>query len=488
MPITYLDEQPISKITYLDEPKGKSLKRGERSLIGNIFERPGSAIRAGLTNIGKEGGFLKGYQAGAVIPEEVPRFQESALEKYYGEDKPSLLKTAGGFGVSAAGMAGDILTNPAETALLMTGAKPVRDVAGLTKLGGVVGATKVGKSLKAAATTPITKEVLAKPFVKAGEAVGKVARIPETVGKGTVRALIPYESVTERGLAKGFAPMLKPEYYGERIPQDIMKKGVNFFTDARKIAGEEISNVIKTKYTNTYIDAKLLQNEAKSILGKGITVKDLDISPAQMKLLSRETSKVLSVKKPISVTDLWEMRKGLDKVIYDTGFSWKPDATKYLQKLRNILNKPIRNAGDDIAQSFNKYINVENTSDEIGKSFAGIVNKQTGEVSSPKFANFIQNLMSDNPRMTEVRNLMSEINPQLAEELFNVAGARRLGMPIKDPLQGGFFQASIYPLKRALHPKNIATATSKVQEASKTVGNAIGKFQKKPVSLKARTP
>jgi len=488
MAITYLDEQPTSKITYLDKPKGKSLKRGERSLIGNIFERPGSAVRSGLMNIGKEGGFVKGYQSGANVPEEVPTFQESALKEYYGEGKPSLAKTVGGFGVSAAGMAGDILTNPADITALMTGAKPVRDVVGLTKLGGVVGATKVGKSLKAVATTPITKEVIAKPFVKAGEAIGKVARIPETVGKGTVRALIPYESVTERGLAKGFAPMLKPEYYGERIPQDTMKKGVNFFTDARKVAGEEISNIIKTKYTNTYVDSKLLQGEAKNILGKGISIKDLDISPAQMKLLSRETTKILGVKKPISVTDLWEMRKGLDKVIYDTGFSWKPDATKYLQKLRNILNKPIRNAGDDIAQSFNKYINVENTSDEIGKSFAGIVNKQTGEVSSPKFANFIQNLMSDNPRMTEVRNLISEINPQLAEELFNVAGAKRLGIPIKDPLQGGFFQASIYPLKRALHPKNIATVASKVQGVGEAVGKTLGKFQKKPVSLKARIP
>ena len=45
MPITYLDEKPKSKVTYLNS---ESPNRGERSLIGNIFERPQKAIGGGI--------------------------------------------------------------------------------------------------------------------------------------------------------------------------------------------------------------------------------------------------------------------------------------------------------------------------------------------------------------------------------------------------------------------------------------------------------
>lgn len=447
--------------------KGRSLKRGERSFIGNIFERPGAAIRSGLMNIGKEGGFVGGYAKGAAAPEEVPTFQSLALEKYYGEGKPSALKTAGGFGVSTAGLAGDILTNPADLLALIVGKTPT---GGGVSLAGRVGATKAGQAVSRFINMPVQKTL---PVRAIGKSLKAISEAPSSVAKGTVRALIPYERITERGLGpRGFRSMLKPEYYQERIPQDIMKKGVSFFDDARTLAGEEISNTINTKYSNVYTDMKLIQNEARNILGKGISLKDLDISPAQYKLLQRETNKVLNIKgKPISISNLWETRKSLDKVIYDTGFSWKPDALRYLKKLRGILNKPIKSAGKDIEQSFNKYTDIENTFDKIGKSFEGIINRQTGEISSPDFATFINNLMSDSARMPEIRNLLSKVNPEFSETLFDLASAKKLGLPLKDPLQRGFWQAMLYPLQRVLHPKNVATVVSK--------------FQRRPVSLKA---
>ena len=52
----------------IEEPK---YKRGERSLIGNVFERPGAAIRSGLISAKEGKGFIEGYKRGAVFPEEV---------------------------------------------------------------------------------------------------------------------------------------------------------------------------------------------------------------------------------------------------------------------------------------------------------------------------------------------------------------------------------------------------------------------------------
>lgn len=110
MPITYLDEeQPQGKITYLEEetkplserqlfeerarrspvvnvaknvtdyffPQALTQKEfapGERNIYGDIFERPGAAIRSFLQGTG--------YKKGAIIPEEVPTFEQLTKQKY----------------------------------------------------------------------------------------------------------------------------------------------------------------------------------------------------------------------------------------------------------------------------------------------------------------------------------------------------------------------------------------------------------------------
>lgn len=120
-------------------PKSK-FERGERNILGNIFERPAAAVRGGILSTAKGEGFLKGYKQGAILPQTVPTFQETGLRKYYeGTEKPSMLKVAGGFGVSVAGLAADVLTNPADLLALLIGKTPVGK--GRT-LGGVLGETK----------------------------------------------------------------------------------------------------------------------------------------------------------------------------------------------------------------------------------------------------------------------------------------------------------------------------------------------------------
>ena len=118
-------------------------ERGERSLLGDIFERPGAAVRSAILG--------RGYKKGALYPEEVPKFQDIGLEKYYDfvgktakEMTPlqakahTAIMSIPGLGVSATGLAADVLTNPANLLLLLVGKTPVGK--GRT-LGGIVSET-----------------------------------------------------------------------------------------------------------------------------------------------------------------------------------------------------------------------------------------------------------------------------------------------------------------------------------------------------------
>lgn len=106
---------------------------GERRFLGNIFERPGAAIRSGLLG--------RGFSEGANLPQNVPRFQDLALDKFYGATDPFIEKAERTFSPagqflrrqrditgnvpSAVGLAGDILTNPADVLGLLAGKAPV---------------------------------------------------------------------------------------------------------------------------------------------------------------------------------------------------------------------------------------------------------------------------------------------------------------------------------------------------------------------------
>lgn len=176
MSITYLDE-PKSKITYLDEKKPK-YTRGERSFIGNIFERPGAAIRSALMG--------KGYVKGAIIPEEVPKFQDEILKKYYGEEAPSPLKVAGGFPVSAVGLAADIATNPADLLTMLIGRTPIGKGKTIAE---IMPSKAVGRFL--------TKQRSVKPAIKAIK-----SKMPKIMGEKWFESEAKLAQKTAGGLEK----------------------------------------------------------------------------------------------------------------------------------------------------------------------------------------------------------------------------------------------------------------------------------------------
>jgi len=128
-----VSSRPRTKAEYL-LPAGLTKyqeRPGERTFLGDVFERPGAAIRSGLLG--------RGYQKGAITPEKVPTFQEMLLEKRasrpYGNKPASTMQELPGMiAASGLGMAGDIATNPANLLMMLAGKTPV---GGGRTLGGV---------------------------------------------------------------------------------------------------------------------------------------------------------------------------------------------------------------------------------------------------------------------------------------------------------------------------------------------------------------
>jgi hypothetical protein len=150
---------------------------GERNILGNVFERPGAAIRSAIQG--------KGYTAGAVNPTNVPTFQDLAIQKSQFTQSP-VANAALGMIPSALGMAADIATNPADVLTgIVPGLKPVQSA------GRAIASTRAGKALTELATMPIeqigrpTAEQLAtKVSTTVKQGIEKAVR-PSVIGKRT---------------------------------------------------------------------------------------------------------------------------------------------------------------------------------------------------------------------------------------------------------------------------------------------------------------
>jgi len=173
-----------------ENPQNKEPKRGrgDRSVIGNIFERPGAAIRNAVMNIGPTGKSpMQAYVEGANVPEEVPTFQQAGLDKLYSQQRPqwaednalgryayNRFQQSAGMGISAMGMLADMVTNPADVLMTLAGglaAKPL-------------GATKPGQSLTKFMTKSRSLKDVTRGATKFAKDMGKEAvnKIPKIMG------------------------------------------------------------------------------------------------------------------------------------------------------------------------------------------------------------------------------------------------------------------------------------------------------------------
>ena len=126
-------------------------QEGQRNILGNIFDRPAAALRAGVRGLAPGGETpIQAYKRAAISPSTEPTFQEKGIEKHYAGKEPSAMRTAGGFGVSATGLAADIATNPASLLMMIAGKVPM----GKTTLGQKATATRPAQALRKFATRP----------------------------------------------------------------------------------------------------------------------------------------------------------------------------------------------------------------------------------------------------------------------------------------------------------------------------------------------
>lgn len=141
-------EDVMKELARRELQRRENYNSGERNTIGNIFERPASAIRAGIRGgISPEKSFIEEYKKGAVNPTGVETFQDEFIRKSQevgGASESVLVNFIKGLPGSVAGFAADTLTNPAEglTALATMG------------ISKALAPTKVGKAIK----TFMTKE------------------------------------------------------------------------------------------------------------------------------------------------------------------------------------------------------------------------------------------------------------------------------------------------------------------------------------------
>lgn len=268
--------------------------------------------------------------------------------------------------------------------------------------------------------TTLASETLAAPL---GYGISKI-------GQGLLRTFIP-RTVAERGIKGGFKPLLKPEYYEEGLPKTFSTRLYEFFNKATNKFGQAIDDILDSPvYQKMKINLATIKNSARtSLQSLGIdSVQDLDkldVSSRDKGILMREMRNVLNMtKENATPKNLWNTRRGLDKVIY--GKSWKPEAQEVLDKLRFSLNSPLRELGTDVAKAFDDYSVLMNKSDILNFADDMVRFKTTGEViPMPKSEQFIKTLMS--PEKTGLRELLTKIDPELANEMFDISSAKVLG-------------------------------------------------------------
>lgn len=144
---------------------------GERTVLGNIFERPGAAIRSGIRSKVGGGSFSEGYTKGSNLPEDVSTFVQQSQASNVGRPDQPVRTFFKGLARDVGAFALDSVTNPMDLLL---------DV-------GFFGASKIGKGSKAIKTSTEAIEQ-AKKLKNVDKAMNKAIR-PSVVGQRTANQI-----------------------------------------------------------------------------------------------------------------------------------------------------------------------------------------------------------------------------------------------------------------------------------------------------------
>lgn len=296
------------RIAEEDKGKPESKLQIERQTLGAVTNVPGATARAAIQSnpslaaAGPLAGLLAlsgagGKQAqqaagqGAARPDDVPTFQNQALDSYYKTVGNGPLQTAGGFGVSAVGLAADIATDPTNVLLsLIAGLKtpkiqPTSEVIDKQFLKavnpGTRGMDKYAKvqNLKDRARSAVESIVDNKKNLNLSDSGGNVApgKLPETLDEfsqaisqtkktvfnkydamlkdaGEQGATVPLRPIADEILTAVSHPQIEDlsptvQNYGIELANRLQKRGTYTLTEAQD-AIEGLNNKLKSYFNN----------------------------------------------------------------------------------------------------------------------------------------------------------------------------------------------------------------------------------------------
>lgn len=272
--------------------------------------------------------------------------------------------------------------------------------------------------------TAVTEAVIAPISVASGGVL-------KSFGNNFLKEVLGRE-VAERGTEKGFKKIL--DVPTDKVPVKVITKVHNWIGKLLDVTGKGVQEAVE-KESDTFIPTSGLLKQVQEINPPGVGIKDFDISNAQKKNLSKAVRIAIDLPENASVPQIWEARKAIDKIRYNNSF--KQEGLNYLNKLRSILNEPIKGASDDIATSFGRYNTVRNAQTTIGKNFDSLeVEGLPFNVKLEKFSKSLFNGNNDELKgfLKEVDNFLP-LEDRAIEDMLDIGAAEALDGPVP----GGFF-------------------------------------------------
>jgi len=282
------------------------------------------------------------------------------------------------------------------------------------------------------------KEIQTTAFIEASTApIGLAAGwMFKAFGKNFLKEVLSRE-LAERGTEKGFQKILRIPT--EKVPVGVIRKVGDWINKLLKVTGRGVEEAVEKK-SKTFVPTYKIKEGVRSILPKGISIDDFEASGAQKKLVKRATDLVMDLPREASIPQLWEARKGVDRIFYN--YSFKKEAANYLSKLRQLTNAPIKEASGEIATAFGRYSNVRNAQTTIGNKFNAI--EVEGLPFGVKVEKFSKALFSGNEdEMVGFLKAVDDFLPaedRVIEDLLDIGAAEKIDSPVPGSI---FWRATV---------------------------------------------
>lgn len=267
---------------------------------------------------------------------------------------------------------------------------------------------------------------------------GGIGGVITGAGKGALEALIG-KRVTERGLKEGFKRFLDPKFYQDRVPKTVVEKTSKFFDKIDNVLGKKVQQaVLKKTAIGRTVKFQPIKEQAKKLLKEtgAETIEDLGsptISKAQRTKLKSFMNMIERVQQEdIKLSSLWKIRKNMDKVRFR--HQWDPDISNYMDRVRRLLNDPLKRGNKEIAQAFGRYSGAQELKRGLEKQFEATL--IDGDTFSPKTEQFANNLLGTSKdevvrSLRKLDSFLESADDRVVEDLLDVAATESLEKTIQ---------------------------------------------------------